>query len=242
MEFSVMTYNIALGLESDLATVAGIIGEADVVAVQDVGHDWFEGEEGHQAQQLSRLSGLNHFRFAAALTVRAGTDPPETRPAPTADDRPGLGLALLSRFPLGPWTRHRLPKRQDRQRCILSGTVVTPKGPVSVLVTHLSDHPVDRAAQIPALLRHAQTQATPLMVLGDLAAEVHDEDLRQLGTFLRNAGGDDPHPSFPSDIPERAVDHIYVSKEIEIVTPAMPLPFIGSTHLPVMAKLSLGGS
>ncbi|TNF27324.1 MAG: hypothetical protein EP329_19645 [Deltaproteobacteria bacterium] len=239
MEFSAMTYNIRLGLESDLETVAGILGEADVVAVQEVGNDWIEGESGNQAQILSRLSGLNHHRFAAALTIRGGTEPPEVRPAPTADDKPGFGIALLSRFPLGPWTRHRLPKRQDRQHCILSGTVVTPKGPVSVLVTQLSRNPIDRAAQIPALLRHAQTQASPLMVLGDLASEVHDEDLAQLGTFLRNAGGEDPHPSFPADLPEQAVDHIYVSKEIEVLSPSMPLPFMGSTHLPVMARLGL---
>lgn len=239
MQFSVMTYNIRLGRHSDLATVGAILGEADVVAVQEVGHDWFEGEAGNQAQILSRLSGLNHHRFAAAITVRANTDPPETRPAPTADDRPGFGIALLSRFPLGPWTRHRLPKRKGQQRCILSGTVVTPKGPVSVLVTQLSDDPVDRAVQVPALLRHAQTQATPLMVLGDLGAEVHDEDLSQLSSFLRNAAGDDPHPTWPTDDPLKAIDHIYVSKEIEVVTPAMPLPFVGSDHLPVMARLGL---
>ncbi len=239
MEFSVMTYNIALGLESDLETVAGIIGEADVVAVQEVGNEWIEGDGGNQPQLLSRLSGLSHFRFASALTVRAGTNPPKLRPAPTADDKPGFGIALLSRFPLGPWTRHRLPKRQDLQRCILSGTVVTPKGPVSVLVTHLSDNPIDRGAQVPALLRHAQTQAAPLMVLGDLNADVDDEDLSQLSRFLRNAAGDDPLPSFPTEAPERALDHIYVSKEIAVVAPAMPLPFTGSDHLPVMAKLSL---
>jgi len=238
MEFSVMTYNIRLGLESNLETVAGIIGAADVVAVQEVGHDWFAGEPGNQAQVLSRLSGLNHYRFAAALTTKPGTDPPETRPAPTADDRPGFGIALLSRFPLGPWTRHRLPKRQDTQRCILSGTVVTPKGPVSVLVTQLSQNPVDRGAQVPALLRHAQTQATPLMVLGDLAADVNDDDLRQLSSFLKNAAGDEPWPTFPAHDPERAVDHIYVSKELEVIGPAEPLPLVGSDHLPVMARLS----
>lgn len=237
MEFTVMTYNIRLGLESDLATVAGIMGEADVVAVQDVGNDWFEGEKGNQAQILSKLSGLNHHRFAASLTVKAGTN--ETRPAPTADDRPGFGVALLSKFPLGPWTRHRLPKRQDQQRCILSGTVVTQSGPVSVLVTQLSANPIDRGAQIPALLRHAQTQASPLLVLGDFAAEVGDEDLRHLSGLLRNAAGDDPHPTYPAHNPERAIDHIYVSKELTIVAPAMPIPFMGSPHLPVMARLGL---
>ena len=76
MEFSVMTYNIHLGLDSDLETLAGIIGEADVVALQEVGNDWFEGAEGHQAQQLAKLSGLNHYRFAAARTVVPGSDPP----------------------------------------------------------------------------------------------------------------------------------------------------------------------
>lgn len=239
MEFSVMTYNIKLGLESDLKTVADIIGEADVVAVQEIAVDWFQGDPGNQPQLLSRASGLPHVRFASVLTTVPDSDPPQIRVAPTPDDRPGYGLALFSRYPLGPWTRHRLPKRQDEARCILSGTVVTPKGPISILVTHLSINPVDRAAQIPALLRHAQTQASPLIMLGDLNMGLEDPVLAQLSPFLRNAAGDDPHPTFPAEAPEHAIDHIYITKELEIVAPAMPLPFMGSDHLPVMAKLKL---
>jgi len=237
MEFSVMTFNIKLGLESDLKTVADIIGEADVVAVQEIAVDWFQGDSGNQPQLLSRASGLGHVRFASVLTTVYDSDPPVVRVAPTADDRPGYGLALFSRFPLGPWTRHRLPKRQDEQRCILSGTVVTPKGPISVLVTHLSTNPVDRAVQIPALLRHAQTQASPLMVMGDLNAEL--EELRALSPFLRNAAGDEPYATYPSSAPDQSIDHIYVTKEIEIISAAMPLPFMGSNHLAVMAKVRI---
>lgn len=234
-----MTYNIRLGLDSDLETIADIIAEADVVALQEVGNDWFEGPAGNQAQQLSKLSGLTHFRFASALTVRPGSDPPEAKPAPTAEDRPGFGVALLSRFPLGPWTRHRLPKRKDMQRCILSGTVVTPSGPVTVMVTHLSPVEADRIAQGNALVRHAQTQATPLMVLGDLNAEVDDGSLAGLNSFLRNAGGSDPHATFPADGPETSIDHIYVSNDVTVTAESMPLPFLASDHLPVMAKLTV---
>lgn len=239
MEFSVMTYNIHLGLDSDLEVLAGIIGEADVVALQEVGNDWHEGAPGNQAQQLAKLSGLTHYRFAAALTVRPDTDPPQSRPAPTAEDRPGYGVALLSRFPLGPWTRHRLPKRDDLQRCILSGTVVTPSGPVTVMVTQLSGCVPDRMAQGGALVRHAQTQATPLMVLGDLHAEANDPGLAGLNRFLRNAGGPDPLPSHPTDDPTDAFDHIYVSTELQVVGESMPIPAMGSRHLPVMARLGL---
>ncbi|MEC9072903.1 MAG: endonuclease/exonuclease/phosphatase family protein [Myxococcota bacterium] len=239
MEFSVMTYNIHLGLDSDLDTLAGIIGEADVVALQEVGNDWFEGEPGHQAQQLAKLSGLNHFRFASALTVRPGTDPPEAHPAPTADDRPGFGVALLSRFPLGPWTRHRLPKRQDIQRCILSGTVVTPSGPVTVMVTQLSTSQKDRMVQGGALVRHAQTQASPLMVLGDFNAAPLSPELEGINAFLRNAGGDDPPPSYPADDPADSIDHIFISSEMSVVAASSPVPFPGSNHFPVMARLSL---
>jgi len=237
MDFSVMTYNIKLGIESDLKTVADIIGEADVVAVQEIAVDWFLGDSGNQPQLLSRASGLGHVRFASVLTTVFDSEPPIVRVAPTSDDRPGYGLALFSRFPLGPWTRHRLPKRQDEQRCILSGTVVTPKGPISVLVTHMSVNAVDRAAQIPALLRHAQTQASPLMVMGDLNAD--PVELKALTPFLRNAAGDDPHPTYPAEAPELSIDHIYLTKEIEILTAAMPLPLMGSDHLAVMARVRL---
>ncbi|MGM0577210.1 MAG: endonuclease/exonuclease/phosphatase family protein [Myxococcota bacterium] len=239
MEFSVMTYNIQLAKRDGLEAIAELIGEADVVAVQEVGWDWFEGAPGNQAQQLAKQSGLNHFRFASAQTVRPGSDPPEACPAPTAEDRPGYGVALLSRFPLGPWTRHRLPRRRVEQRCILSGTVVTPSGPITVMVTQLSDEPKDRGSQANALVRHAQTQATPLLVMGDLGTEANDETLGQLNSFLVNAGGDDTHPTFPADNPEVCVDHVYVSTEVKVVAPSSPLPFVHSEHLPVMAKLEI---
>jgi endonuclease/exonuclease/phosphatase family metal-dependent hydrolase len=239
MQFTVMTYNIRLGLESDLQTIADIMTEADIVAVQEVGIDWFRGEEGNQPQTIARISGLGHFRFASVLTYTPGAETPEPRSAPTPDDRPGYGVALFSRFPLGPWTRHRLPKRKDEQRGILSTTVVTPKGPMSVLVTHLSTHEVDRGLQIGALVRLAQTQATPLIAMGDFNAEADHPDMLQLGPYLRNAAGEEAFPSYPADNPEHAIDHIYITREIEVVGPAMPLPVPGSDHLPVIAKLQI---
>jgi endonuclease/exonuclease/phosphatase family metal-dependent hydrolase len=239
MQFTVMTYNIRLGLGSDLKTIADIMTEADIVAVQEVGIEWFRGEEGNQPQALSRASGLGHFRFASVLTYLPDANPPEPRPAPTADDRPGFGVALFSRFPLGPWTRHRLPKRKDEQRGILSTTVVTPKGPMSVLVTQLSSHELDRNLQIAGLVRHAQTQAVLLIALGDFQAESFDPAMQQLEPYLRNAAVDEPLPTYPASDPEHAFDHIYVTKEVEIVGPAMPLPVTGSEHLPVLAKLSI---
>ena len=117
---------------------------------------------------------------------------------------------------------------------------MTPKGAVSVLVTHLSHNAIDRAVQVPALLRHAQTQATPLMVLGDLNATPGDETIAPLNQWLRNAAGDDPMPTYPTSAPDVAIDHIFISKEIEVATPAMPVPLTGSDHLPVMGKLALG--
>jgi endonuclease/exonuclease/phosphatase family metal-dependent hydrolase len=237
MQFSVMTYNIRLGRDSDLKTLGDIMAEADIVAVQEIGIDWFEGAEGNQPQLLSRHSGLGHFRFAATQTCTPGST--EARSAPTPDDRPALGIALFSRFPLGPWTRHRLPKRKDEQRGILSTTVVTPKGPMSVIVTQLSPNPIDRAPQLATLIRHAQTQATPLLALGDFNAEADDPEMLQLGPYLRNAAGEECFPSFPSSAPEHAFDHIYITREVEIVAPAMPLPLMGSEHLPVVAKLAI---
>ena len=77
------------------------------------------------------------------------------------------------------------------------------------------------------------------MVLGDFNAEIDDPALEGLNGFLRNAAGDDPHPTSPSQGAEHAIDHIYISNDLEIVTPAMPLPFMLSDHLPVMVKLSI---
>jgi endonuclease/exonuclease/phosphatase family metal-dependent hydrolase len=106
------------------------------------------------------------------------------------------------------------------------------------MVTHLSPCDVDRVAQGGAVVRHAQTQATPLMVLGDLNAEPGDPALDGLERFLVNAS-EDPMPSYPAEAPEHAIDHIYVSSELTVVGEAMPVPIMGSDHLPVMARLSL---
>lgn len=239
MQLTVMTYNIGLALKSDLDALASIVGQADIVALQDVGNDWIEGPKGNQSQIIARMSGLGHSRFAAALSVRPDTDPPKLKPAPTPEVKPGFGVALISRYPLGPWTRHRLPKRNGQQRCLLAGTVVTPNGPISVLVTSLSTDPTDRMFQTPALLRHAQTQATPVIVAGCFNAEADEESMKILSPFLTNAAGSEAFPSYPTDNPQHAYDHIYVSKELEVAEPSMPVPLMGSDHLPVMTTLTI---
>lgn len=242
MELVAMTYNIALGRYApDLDALAGIVAEADVVGLQEVGHDWFEGVPGHQAQALSRASGLSHFRFAATQTLRDGPEGRRPVRAPTAEERPGFGVALLSRYPLGPWTRHRLPKRQDEPRCLLSATVVGPAGPVTVLVTHLSPYEPDRRLQSEGVAQHAQTRPSPIVLLGDLNAAPGDASLAGLDRLLHATAGPEPAPSFPADDPTRSVDHVYVSADASVVGHAEPVPMPGSDHLPVMTRLSFRG-
>jgi len=207
--------------------------------------------------------GAVAYRFVAALSGTPGA----TWIAATEDDEPGTGaygIALLSRYPARTWQVLRLPRipvrlpvrrRRPRQwvvvheepRAVVVGHLDTPAGPLVVANTHL-DTPAGplvvanthltflpgwRRAQLSRIRRDLAGVAGPAVLMGDL--NMPDPMPARITGYRSLAR----HPTFPSDRPDRQLDHILLRGRLgEVVATGVPeLPL--SDHRALVVDLAV---
>jgi len=166
----------------------------DVLAVQEVDHRLSRSGGVDQAARVATASGLDTWRFAAAVLGTPGdratfgpAGPAGSGPPIDVGDQPSYGVALLSRHPVLRWWEHRMgPSRAqlpvptgatggprvtwvpDEPRVAVAARVAHPGGDLTAVCTHLSFNPVRAAAQLRELVRWAEELPRPLVLLGDL--------------------------------------------------------------------------
>ncbi|MFJ6699147.1 endonuclease/exonuclease/phosphatase family protein [Streptomyces sp. NPDC091272] len=154
---------------------------ADVIALQEV---WAHDEE-NLAGWLAAELGLEHWTFA-----RFGH--PEYWQRRTDGDTSDIGVAVLSRWPVGEEAVVRLPADggRDDGRVALYARLDSPDGPVPVFTTHLNSPPYDsavRCEQVRTLARFVAEKAGPgpfpPVIAGDLNAWPDSDEVRLLGGY-----------------------------------------------------------
>ncbi len=192
----------------------------DVLALQEV----WSTEDTTQARELAQALDM-HEVFAS----------PSYPPAPvdeSNDDSVGLGIAVLSRWPILDHDIITMPARhRSWDPCALIVRVQHPAGPLSIVATCL-DYGVpytdDRIAQ-GELMASLGTDPRfdgpcPVLVMGDMNASAQSPVLRSLGDVMTDAwiaGGGAPeavtlpssHPSAPLEagpqMVDQRIDHIF---------------------------------
>ncbi len=133
------SYNVQYGTGKDghvdLARIAAEIGDADVIALQEV--DCFFERSGYldQAQGFARLFPQHFWTFGAGLDVHSGDRDPNRRRR--------FGNMLFARWPILSIRNHLLPKdgllaQMSLQRIAVEGVLALPNGPIRVYSVHLS--------------------------------------------------------------------------------------------------------
>ncbi|MBX3498647.1 MAG: endonuclease/exonuclease/phosphatase family protein [Alphaproteobacteria bacterium] len=152
------TYNIhfALGTDNryDVARIADVVAEADVVCLQEVVQGWALNAHADQAQEIA--GRLNRYVwFHGGFDADASSVGADGR---IVNRRRTFGNAVLSRWPIAEARGHLLPKTAmpgqfDLQRSFVEAVVETPKGRLRVYSIHLSHitH-AQRLPQVAALL------------------------------------------------------------------------------------------
>ena len=228
-DFSVATYNVHRwsGLNGastpDAARAGFVISElgADVIALQEVLRP-FEGED-----PLERLADALHLHvaFATARVHRLGE----------------LGNAILSRWPITSVFTLDLTFSNVERRSAVAAQFTTEAGPVAIVATHLALVDRTRHQQVEQLLGHPQLQG-PVILLGDMNAWRRCKATRALDAEL---GDGQKFPrTFPAARPLLALDRVYArgASVSEIAAHASPAAKRASDHLPVIARVRLGGS
>ncbi|HEX7146420.1 MAG TPA: endonuclease/exonuclease/phosphatase family protein [Actinomycetota bacterium] len=209
-----MSYNLHFGFDvrgwSDLEGLARVIeaSGAEVVGLQEVSRGWYVNGSTDMLAWLQRRLRMPHARFAGASDAIWGN-------------------AVLSRYPILSGEVTRLPREGVPLRRSAIGVELDlgDGRRLRVVVTHL--HHVEgpdgarvRLAQLPRLLEAvAGREATVLM--GDLNAEPGSAEIAQLraagltDAFTAAGGRPADERTWPSDRPDRRIDYIWLSADLE---------------------------
>jgi endonuclease/exonuclease/phosphatase family metal-dependent hydrolase len=209
----VMSYNLHFGFDmggwSDLDGMARAIeaSGAEVVGLQEVSRGWYINGSTDMLAWLQRRLRMPYARFAGASDAIWGN-------------------AVLSRYPITSAEVTRLPREGvPLRRNALAVEVDLGERRLRVVVTHL--HHVEgpdgtrvRLVQLPRLLEPvAGRRAT--VVLGDFNAEPASAEIalvRASGltdAFVAAGGRPADELTWPSDRPDRRIDYIWLSPDLE---------------------------
>ena len=160
--------------------------DADVLALQEVDRNQARSRNADLTSIAAEAMGAPHHRFVAALSGSPGS----TWLAATGEEQPddaAYGIALLSRYPVAAWHVLRLPPApvrlphrfegrqrpdwvRDEPRGAVRAELETPRGPMRVVVTHLSFLPLWNGHQLRLLrrnlLKHNHNRLNPNRAIG----------------------------------------------------------------------------
>ena len=228
----VMTFNIQSGRHG-LERIAEVIRRAnpDVVALQEVDKGTWRSRGVNQAEELAKLTGLEHHAYFRATRLLGGE----------------YGLAVISRFPVVDARRLALPTpRMDESRAVARAVLDVAGTEVSVYVTHLSHLPQRssvRVEQAQAILRLVRSDPRPALLMGDLNDAPESPAVLLLRRHLPcvfNRAGEGVATTYPLPFPfsDLRLDYVLASEDF---TPkrAFVVRERASDHYPIVADLDL---
>lgn len=241
MQLRIMSFNTQhcmnfVTRKIDFEIMAETIREAgaDVIGLQEIrGEGEHRGEYEAQAQILGEILGF-HYYFAEAIRF-GGVDP--------------YGNALLSRYPITRADTVKIPDPVIRlipggyyeTRCVLSAVldIGTADG-LNVLVSHFGLNPDEHRLAVKTVAGLIPRERGVFM--GDLNMKPGNLKLRPVRKKLTDtaaflAQGDNGY-TFPSDSPNRKIDYIFVTKDLE-VNASRVYPKIASDHRALVADITL---
>lgn len=248
----VMTYNVhsCVGTDKKLSVerVAEVIEDLkpDIVALQELDVGLSKSGGAHQPDLIAEQIGM-HSHFFSSVEIAEGQ----------------FGNALLSRFPIHvvksdcfflPLTNFRrvwfekVWRPHVKPRGATLANIETPIGRVSVANTHLGLFRHERNLQVRAMLGedwlNLPDLSEQLVVLGDFNLGPNSDEYRLLAEAFVDAQtvvpGREPEKTFPSHLPLRRIDHMFLRGDLRVRNVFVPRRGINhkaSDHLPVVADL-----
>ncbi len=212
---------VPVGKRANLDGLAGLLGDYDMVALQEADFGSLRSGFLNQTQYLAEAAGFPYW-----------THQPNRRMAKVATSSNGL----LARLRPSEIIDYPLPGR-IRGRGALWARFGDGRDSLVVVVAHLSLGPTARAAQLGYITELLEGHPNAVL-MGDLNTPIESPELRNLFARTALVAPDTPPPTFPSWAPKRAIDHILVSGTLE-VEELRTLPHPVSDHLPITATLKL---
>lgn len=200
---------------------------ADIVGLNEIRGKGVRHDYTAQTEKLSELTGLKYYYFGPAIEFPGGGP---------------YGNAFLSRIPILSAETVIIPDPDPKMydgyyetRCVLK---IKLEGGITVLVTHFGLNPDEQDNAVKIVLENIAEEKCIFM--GDLNAQPHDPLLDPIRKRMNDTADsfDEPKLSFPSDNPDRKIDYIFVSPDIEVISADIP-PIVASDHRPHTAIVKL---
>jgi len=206
---------------SNLDRLAREIAQFDVIGLQEADAGSMRSGFLNQTQYLAEASGLPYWSHQ-----------PNRRVSRVAHSANGL----ISRMQPTEVLDYPLPGRIGGRGVLIARYGSGPEA-LTVAVAHLSLGPQARARQL-AFIAELLSNHPHAVLMGDLNCDPDSIELRMLFARTTLAEPLQTTPTFPSWRPQRAIDHILVSRSITIER-MWTLPDAFSDHLPLAAQLRL---
>ena len=229
MSFNTEHCNSYIKKKIDFQMIADTIKtcEADVVGLNEMRSQGEKAGYDDQTAILSDLTGLKHYYFAEAIKFDG--------------DNP-YGNSLLSKHPIisaetvpVPDPAPKMGTNYYETRCLLKATL---EGGITVLVTHFGLNPDEQENAVKTVLANLESEKCILM--GDFNVTPDSAILKPIYEHMQDTAASIGRPllSWPSDKPERKIDYIFVSPDIEVVEADVPA-IVASDHRPHTAILNI---
>ena len=213
----------------DFQAVADVIKSVnpDILGLNEMRDKGEREDYDCQTSILSKLTDMKHHYFAKAIDVN-GANP--------------YGNALLSKLPIlsaetipVPDPNPKTGNRYYETRCLLKANL---EGGITMLVIHFGLNADEQKNAVDTVLKYIEKEKCILM--GDFNVLPEDDVLKPIRERMKDAADcfDKPLLSFPSDEPDRKIDYIFVSPDIEIVSADIPA-IVVSDHRPHTAVINV---
>lgn len=199
---------------------------ADIVGLNEMRGKGEEEGYDNQTEILSELSGLSYSYFAKAIDFK-GVNP--------------YGNGFISRIPIisaetipVPDPNPKTGDQYYETRCLLKAKL---EGGITVLVIHFGLNVDEQENAVKTVIDNLEDKKCILM--GDFNVTPDDEVLKPIRERMKDAADlfDEPLLSFPSDKPDRKIDYIFVSPDVEVISADIP-EIVASDHRPHTAEVN----
>ena len=235
MQLKIMSFNIQHCLnfitrEIDFDIMANTIKKsgADIIGLQEVRDKGEAADYESQAKIIAEKLGYYYY-FAEAIRFD-GVNP--------------YGNALISRYPILSAKTIMIPDPNPRKydgyyetRCLLKATVDVGYE-LNVLVSHYGLNPDEHENAVETIVSNIETERCVLM--GDFNVEPDNLVLNPIRQKMHDTAEEfvSPKLSFPSDVPTRKIDYIFVSQDLTVREADIP-EIISSDHRPHLATIEI---
>lgn len=200
--------------------------DADIVGLNEMRGKGTHPEFEAQTEILASLTGLKNYYFARAIDFKWGP----------------YGNGFISKYPIISAQIIPIPdpevKKYNRYyetRCLLK---VKLSNGVTVLVTHFGLNPDEQENAVKTVLENLEDEKCVLM--GDFNVLPDNEILKPIRERMKDTADafQGERFSHPSDDPNRKIDYIFVSRDIEVISADIP-EIVASDHRPHTAEIKI---